>query len=167
MKKRTNLLRLCLPFVMASLIALAGCGSAPNAGQESQTGTAKESSSEEPQVGNEASQTGSEASQSGSEESQVGSEGEKLAYDEDGSPYVANQILLYAYPGTDPELIEKLAEEIDADIVEVTPEIQFYQLEFRQDKTYSELKEYIDFFLVRQFISDADLNYYSAETQPD
>ena len=143
MKKRSNVLRFFLTFIMASLMTLAGCGS----------GTSGQKSSE----------TAERSIQSAESEEKV----EKTAYDEDGLTYFANQILLYAYPGTDPELIEQLAEEIDADVVDVIPELQFYQLEFRQDKTYSELMESVDFFLVRQFIMDADLNYYSAETQPN
>ena len=98
---------------------------------------------------------------------QAGGGEEKIAYDENGLPYVENQILVYTYPGTNPELIEGLAGEIGADIVYASPETYIYALEFREDKTYSELMEYIDFFLVRQFITYADLNYYSAEIQPN
>ena len=166
MKKRSMILRFGLPFIMASIIAFAGCGSG-TAGQESSgTALSSQSTASEEKVEFQESQTGS-GDETSSEGSQSGSSEEKIAYDEDGLPYVANQILLYAYPGTDSQLIERLADEIGADIADFTPELQFYQLEFREDKTYSELKEYIDFFLVRQFISEADLNYYSAESQPD
>lgn len=167
MKKRSNILRFILPFIMASLMALAGCGSGTSGQESSETAERSIQSAEsEEKVETQESQTESGDETNGSE-SQAESGEEKIAYDEDGLPYYANQILLYAYPGTDPELIEQLAEEVDADVADVIPELQFYQLEFREDKTYSELMESVNFFLVRQFIMDADLNYCSAETQPD
>ena len=167
MKKRSNVLRFFLTFIMASLMTLAGCGSGTSGQKSSETAERSIQPAEaDEKVETQESQTGS-GDETSSGESQAESGVEKTAYDEDGLPYFANQILLYAYPGTDPELIEQLAEEIDADVVDVIPELQFYQLEFRQDKTYSELMESVDFFLVRQFIMDADLNYYSAETQPN
>lgn len=131
--------------VLTALILLTGCGSAVRSRETSAAG---------------------EEEMSRQETVMTLSEGEKIAYDEDGLSYVANQLLLFAYPGTDPELISQLAEEIGADVVDVIPEIQSYQLEFRQEKTCSELEEYKDFFLVRPFIMDADLNYVSGEVQP-
>lgn len=98
---------------------------------------------------------------------QAGSGEEKIAYDEDGLPYFANQIIIYSKLGTNPELIEQLAEEIDSDVVNAIPEMDFYLLEFRQDKTYSELMEYVDYFLERQFVMDVFLNYCGGETQPN
>lgn len=175
MKKRSNVLRFCLPFIMASFMAIAGCSGEDTSkavsstfGQESNNTAERSTQSmgSEEKAESQESEMGSLDETSISESPPDVREGD-IAYDEDGLPYSANQILLYAYPGTNSELIKQLAEEMDADVVDVIPEFQFYQLEFRQDKTYSELMEYVDFFLARQFIMDADLNDYSPETQPD
>ena len=91
----------------------------------------------------------------------------EVQYDEDGLMFVKNQLLVYTYPGTDEEIMEKLVGEIEADIIEYIPDLNYYQLEFRKDTPYDELMKYVDFFLAHPFVMDADLNYYSLETQPD
>ena len=84
----------------------------------------------------------------------------ELDYDEDGLPFVKNQIWVFTYPGTDEKIMGKQAEEIEADVIEYLPDMDFYLLEFRKDTPCDELTKYVNFFLAHSFVMDAELNYY-------
>lgn len=58
---------------------------------------------------------------------------------ESGIRYVKNQLQISCEPGTDKKLVEKICEEIGADIVGYIEMTSDFQIEFKTDKTLTEM----------------------------
>lgn len=84
---------------------------------------------------------------------------EDIQWDSDtGLYYVKNQLLISALPGASKNVFEVILNEVEADIVGYIGLTNDYQIEFRDEKTLSELQnigEYLDSF---SFVSEVTLN---------
>lgn len=90
-----------------------------------------------------------------------------VAFDTFGFPYIKNQIVFMTYLGTDKSIIEKLASDMDADIVGYIQSCCFYQIEFRSDKSFEELEELVEFIEGHSYIMYAGLNSVGEESHPN
>lgn len=88
-----------------------------------------------------------------------------VVFDTFGFLYIKNQIIFMTYLGTDKRIIEKLASDMDADIVGYIQSICFYQIEFRSNKSCEELEEFVELIEGHSYIMYADLNYVEEESQ--
>ncbi len=83
-----------------------------------------------------------------------------VVFDEEtGLAYVRNQVLISVELNVDKAVIEKLAADLDAEIVGYLELVNDYQLEFKEDKTLEELEEIIDSLMELPEVSYASLNY--------
>lgn len=78
--------------------------------------------------------------------------------EEEGIYYVKNQIIVSTHLGASKELMRTLTEELDADIVGYIELIADYQLEFREEMTYTELRDKIAYVTELPFVRYAELN---------
>lgn len=78
--------------------------------------------------------------------------------EEEGIYYVKNQIIVTTHLGASKELMRNLAEELDADIVGYIELIANFQLEFREEMTYTELMDKIVYVTELPFVRYAELN---------
>lgn len=92
---------------------------------------------------------------------------EDIVYDNDGLPYIKNQIVFMTYLGTDKRIIDKLVSEIGADFVGYIQSICFYQIEFGTNKSYEEMVDYVKFLEAHSYIMYADVNYVTEEIEAD
>ncbi|MGN1083383.1 MAG: S8 family serine peptidase, partial [Lachnospiraceae bacterium] len=82
-----------------------------------------------------------------------------IIFDEnEGIYYVKNQVMVGAYLGTPKVAIEKIAEEIGAEIVGYVELIEDYQFEFKQTMTYSELMDMVNYLEGIPYVDYAELN---------
>ncbi len=91
-----------------------------------------------------------------------------FAKTQDDLAYVPNQVLVSAHLDVDKSVIEGLAEELDAEIVEYIALTNDYQFVFHEQKTTEELEAIIDYLCGLPHISNASLNYvmeYVTETE--
>ena len=83
-----------------------------------------------------------------------------IVYDESiDERYIKNQLLIGVTPDVDESIIENMADSYDAEIVGFLTKMKMYQIEFHQDKTYSELEEIIEELEDYPYITYAMLNY--------
>lgn len=75
-----------------------------------------------------------------------------------GLSAVKNQLLISCNIGTPKEEMEKVCEEVGAEIVGYTEITSDFQIEFKEDKTYEELEEIADYIYGYPFISYISLN---------
>ena len=92
---------------------------------------------------------------------------EELAYDDDGLPFIKNQILIYSEYGTDKKEVEALIDDIGGETLEYMDDIYIWLVELKGEHTYEELEELIERLKQNPIVSDADLNYIGGEAQPD
>ena len=84
---------------------------------------------------------------------------EDIVIDEEtGLRYVKNQLLISCSLGTPKEEIEKICEEINAEIVGYTEITSDFQIEFKEDKTLDDLDEITEYLYGYPFVSFVSLN---------
>ena len=90
----------------------------------------------------------------------------KEAYDRDivkdpetGYRYVMNQLLISCETGTPREKIENICKEINAEIVGYIPLSSDFQIEFKEGKSYKELKEEAERIKKYPFVLDVTFNH--------
>lgn len=87
---------------------------------------------------------------------------EDIIFDKEGGVhYVKNQIIVSTHLGASKELMGNLAEELGADIVGYIELTEDYQLEFREEMTYTELMEKIAYVRGFPFVRYAEVNLAS------
>ena len=77
---------------------------------------------------------------------------------ESGYAYVQNQLLISCETGTPKEEIEKICNELNAEIVGYIPLSSDYQIEFKEGKSYKELKEEAERIKKYSFVLEVTLN---------
>ncbi len=92
---------------------------------------------------------------------------EEISYDDDGLPFVKNQILIYSEYGTDKKEVEALIDDIGGETLEYMDDMYIWLVEMEGEHTYEELEELIERLRQNPIVSDADLNYIGGEAQPD
>ncbi|MGN0580114.1 MAG: hypothetical protein ACI4JE_04505 [Ruminococcus sp.] len=83
-----------------------------------------------------------------------------------GVQYVRNQLLISAFADTEKTEIEKIADELNADIVGCIELTGDYQIEFQEEKSLEKLEEIADYINSYPFISNVTLNMVS-QSYPD
>ncbi|MDE5769920.1 MAG: hypothetical protein K2H82_11100 [Oscillospiraceae bacterium] len=95
------------------------------------------------------------------------SEEDILSDEEHGIKYAKNQLLISAFPETEKKEIEKIAEEMDAEVVGYIELTGDYQIEFRNDKSPEELETIADYLNSYPFVMNVTLNMISDVTADD
>lgn len=82
--------------------------------------------------------------------------------EETGLQYAKNQLLVSCSIGTPKEEMEKVCEEIGAEIVGYTEITSDFQIEFKEDKTLDDLDEITEYLYGYPFVSFVSLNTVSS-----
>lgn len=76
-----------------------------------------------------------------------------------GVKYLKNQLLISAFPGVDKQIIEKMAAEIQAEVVGYIELTNDYQLELLDDRTFEDLNVLSEYCMGLPYISYCSPNY--------